>query len=132
MCGAAPSRQQRQGGRGGVSRVTLGAMRDDLNGESCTIVLFEEPGGEIESLALIDGTLDVCGPRVGLLPAGGDPTPIPPHLVDAIEPVSEELRDVLEDLTGTLCLRAFYPRRLPEPLDLTAVLEACAGPPMER
>jgi hypothetical protein len=106
-------------------------MLDDLHGESCTLVLFEEPDGEIESLALIDGTLDVRESRVTLLPADGDPVPIPSHLVDAIETVTDELRDVLEGLTGTLCLRAFYPHRLPDPVDLAAVLSGSSGPPVE-
>jgi hypothetical protein len=106
-------------------------MRDALHGESCTIVLFEEIDGEIESLALIDGTLEVRGTRISLLPDGGEPIPIPPHLVSAIEPTTAELRDALEEITGPLCLRAFYPRQLPAPLDLAQVLSECVGPPTE-
>ena len=106
-------------------------MPADLHGQTCAVLLFEEPGGEIESLSLVEGTLEVSGDAVTLLPdAGGDPVRVPPHLVPAIEPLTDDHREALADITSTYWLRAFFDGRLgPEKFDLSTVLAQCSAPP---
>ena len=102
-----------------------------LHDQTCAILLFEEPGGEIESLSLVEGVLRVQGHDVVLLTAsGGEPVCIPRRLVDAIELMSDDQHECLADITSTYWLRAFYDGRLGEkPFDLGAVLAKCSGPP---
>lgn len=104
---------------------------DALHGQTCAILLFEEPDGEIESLSLVQGVLQVSGDAVLLLPAlGGTQVRISPHLVPAIEPMTDDHRACLADITSTYWLRAFFNGRLtPASIDLTAVLAKCSGPP---
>ena len=106
----------------------------DLQGQTCAVLLFEEPGGEIESLSLVEGTLEVSGgtdAAVTLRPhAGGDAVRVPPHLVPAIEPLTDDHREALADITSTYWLRAFFDGRLgPKPFDLSTILAQCSGPP---
>ena len=102
-----------------------------LHGQTCAILLFEEPGGDIESLSLVEGVLRVDGDAVTLLPAsGGEAVRVPQHLVSGIEPLTEDHRACLSDVTSTFWLRAFFDGRLsPTSIDLTAVLARCSGPP---
>ena len=102
-----------------------------LHGQTCTILLFEEPGGEIESLSLVEGVLAVEGDAIVLRPAsGGEAVRVPQRLVAGIEPMTEDHRACLSDITSTFWLRAFFDGRLsPASIDLTAVLAQCAGPP---
>ena len=104
-----------------------------LHGHTCAILLFEEPGGEIESLSLLQGVLRVDGGEVMLtLDDGGDPVRIPPHLVGSIERVTDELRECLEDIASAYWLRAYYDGRLNRrSIDLTGVLARCAASPEE-
>ena len=102
-----------------------------LHDQTCAILLFEEPGGEIESLSLVEGVLRVDGGTVELLTeSGGAPVRVPPRLVDAIELMTDDHRECLADITSTYWLRAFYDGRLGrKPFDLGAVLAKCSGPP---
>jgi hypothetical protein len=102
-----------------------------LHGQTCAILLFEEPGGEIESLSLVEGVLEVNGDAVMLLPvSGGEAVRVPQHLVAGIVPLTEDHRACLADITSTFWLRAFFDGRLsPTSIDLTAVLAQCSGPP---
>ena len=104
---------------------------DALHDQTCAILLFEEPGGEIESLSLVEGVLRVDGDVVMLLPAtGGDPVRVPPRLVGAIERMTDDQHESLADITSTYWLRAFFDGRLSEqPFDLSAILARCSGPP---
>jgi hypothetical protein len=107
-------------------------MSRGLHGKTCTLVLFEQPGGEIRALHVTSGTLDVGGDGVRLLPeGGGDPVRLPPHLVEDVEPVTDEHRACVDEITGDYCLRAFYDGRLPRrgPIDLHALLARSSGPP---
>jgi hypothetical protein len=92
-------------------------------------VLFVEPGGELESLVLLVGTLDCTGEVATLLPdEGGEVVRIPEHLMDLIETVTDEHRECLEDLHKPYCLRAFYDGGLDEDhVDINAVLKECSG-----
>lgn len=102
-----------------------------LHGQTCAILLFEEPGGEIESLSLVEGILEVSDAAVMLVPdAVGDPVRVPPHLVPAIERLTDDHREALADITSTFWLRAFFDGRLgPGKFDLSTVLAQCSGPP---
>ena len=103
-----------------------------LDGQTCAILLFEEPGGEIESLSLVQGVLRVAGGAVvDLLPAeGGEPVRVPPHLVPAVERLTDDHRECLADVTSTYWLRAFFDGRLSRTsFDLGAVLAQCPPPP---
>ena len=102
-----------------------------LDGQTCAVLLFEEPGGEIESLSLVQGVLRVSAGGVDLLPAqGGEPVRIPPHLVAAVERLTDDHRDCLADITSTYWLRAYFDGRLdPTSIDLGAVLAQCPTPP---
>ena len=104
-----------------------------LDGQSCAVLLFEEPGGEIESLSLVEGVLQVRGDAVTLLPSlGGEPVRLPPHLVAAIEPLTDDHRECLADITSTYWLRAFFDGRLSAtPFDLSDVLARCSSPPSD-
>jgi hypothetical protein len=101
-----------------------------LHGKTCTVVLFEQPGGKLRSLGLVEGTLRVSGGAVWLVsPEGGSPLRIPPHLVDDIEPVTDEHRGYIEEIASEYCLRAFYDGRLKQKsIDLDAVLAASSSP----
>lgn len=102
-----------------------------VDGQTCAILLFEEPGGEIESLSLVEGVLRVAGDVVDLLPAqGGEPVRIPPHLVPAVERLTDDHRECLADVTSAYWLRAYFDGRLSQTsFDLTAVLAQCPRPP---
>ncbi len=103
----------------------------DLHGQTCAVLLFEEPGGEIESLSVVQGIMQVNGDAVLLLPQdGGEPVRIAPHLLGAIELMTEDHRECLEDIASAYWLRAFYDGRLgPGSFDLSDVLAKCSGPP---
>ena len=69
-------------------------MSSTHHGQTCTIVLFLEPAGELEALVLLKGTLDCTGEVPMLVPRdGGDVVRIPEHLMDRIETVTEEHRE---------------------------------------
>lgn len=116
------------------ARYTSIHMPPALHGKTCTLLLFEQPGGEIEALFLLDGTIAVTGMAVSLVPLeAGDVVRIPPHLIDDIEPVSEEHRACIEDIKSEYCLRAFYDGRLGDPIvDLSLVLANSTGPSSAR
>jgi hypothetical protein len=105
-------------------------MSFTLHGKSCTLILFEEPDGELGSLCTLDGVLDFSADGVVfLLPdEGPEAVRIPPHLVELIEPVTDEHRECLDGLASAYCLRAFYNGLLNEsPIDLDAVLAKSSG-----
>lgn len=106
-------------------------MSLNLHGQRCTIVLFVQPGGELESLMILAGTLDCTGEAPTLQPdEGGETVRIPEHLIDLIEPVTDEHREILEDITTPYCLIVFYNGRLEgENVDVNALLDQCAGEP---
>ena len=63
-------------------------MGTEANGKSCMLVLFEQPGGEIRSLVLLEGVLSFGpGGSVSIVHEGGA-LPIPANLADAIEALS--------------------------------------------
>src|SRR5687767_7110398 len=105
-------------------------MSFTLHGKTCTLVLFEQPGGEIESLSLVEGLLDMSTDQALLLPQeGGNAVRIPARLVDDIEPVTDEHRECIEEIVSEYCLRAFYEGRLKRgSIDLDAVLAKSTGP----
>ena len=106
-------------------------MSFTLHGKTFTVVLFEQQKGEIRSLSMIEGLLDMSGDdAVFLLPRdGGHPVRIPHHLVEDIEPVTDEHRDCIEEIASEYCLRAFYDGRLKRgSIDLDAVLAKSSGP----
>ncbi|HZN66338.1 MAG TPA: hypothetical protein VFB66_13700 [Tepidisphaeraceae bacterium] len=100
------------------------------HGKTCTIVLFEQPGGEIRTLFLVEGVLDTSGDVVFLLPQEGSyAVRIPAHLVEDIEPVTDEHRECIEGLASEYCLRAFYDGRVKRGrIDLDAILAKAYGP----
>lgn len=102
-------------------------MSLNLHGQRCTIVLFVQPGGELESMMILSGALDCTGDAPTLQPdEGGETVRIPGHLIDHLEPVTDEHREILEDLTTPYCLIVFYNGRLEgENIDVNAVLEQC-------
>ncbi len=105
-------------------------MSFTLHGKTCTLVLFELPGGEIKSLHWMEGLLEMRGSTVFLLDKeGGGATRIPPHLVDDIELVTDEHRECMEEIVSEYCLRAFYNGKLKgRTLDIDTVLAKSSGP----
>jgi hypothetical protein len=108
-------------------------MVPEADGQGCMLVLFEEPGGEIASIFLLEGVLAFGSDgTVTLVNEEGGALPIPAHLADAIEEVTDEHRECIEDLAEIpYCLRASYDGRLNKKLiaDLESVLRKCSGPP---
>ena len=90
-----------------------------MTGKSCTLVLVHWPRGvnpkqnRHGGVTLLKGFIQTADRVIRLMPTGGsDPVLIPPHLVDKIEEVTDELRAGLEiDLDTELCLRAYYDGR---------------------
>ena len=102
------------------------AMSAALHGRTCTIVLVGLAPSRDRGVTYRGGMIDVADGVARLLSrAGGEPVHVPPHLLEGIEEVTDDLCAGLEiDLDTQLCLRVYYRgRRRLKTLGWNAVLE---------